>query len=247
MLGVIRIDYRYPPALGDIDHPGSFAYAVHYEVVPGLTFEMCQSGVMSAEVERRFIDAIKHFEQKDVLGITSDCGFMMYFQRLARETTPLPVFLSSLALLPTLTCAYARHEQIAIFTANGESLKPMRGLICEECGVDAQDQRYVIVGCENVPHFEAVALGERVPVDKVKPGIVARAKEVLAAHPSIRAILLECSELPPYSNAMREATGLPVYDAITACDFFVSGVQKNERFEMRPDRQPAVCDGVHEH
>jgi len=40
-LGVIRLDYDYPPAPGDIDCPDSFGYDVHYRVVPGLTFEMC--------------------------------------------------------------------------------------------------------------------------------------------------------------------------------------------------------------
>merc|ERR1719440_1524209 len=43
-LGVIRLDYDYPPAPGDIDCPQSFGYDVFYRVVPGLTFEMCQSG-----------------------------------------------------------------------------------------------------------------------------------------------------------------------------------------------------------
>ena len=49
-LGVIRLDYDYPPAPGDIDHPGSFGYDVFYRVVPGLTFEICQKGVMPPEI-----------------------------------------------------------------------------------------------------------------------------------------------------------------------------------------------------
>ena len=32
---------------------------------------------------------------------------------------------------------------------------------------------------------------------------------------NIRAILLECTELPPYADALRYHTGLPVWDAIT--------------------------------
>jgi len=40
-LGIIRLDYDYPPAPGDIDSELSFAYDVHYKVVPGLTFAMC--------------------------------------------------------------------------------------------------------------------------------------------------------------------------------------------------------------
>ena len=51
-------------------------------------------------------------------------------------------------------------------------------------------------------------------------------------HPDVRAILMECTELPPYSDALRQATGLPVCDAITCCIFFMSGVQDNPRFGL---------------
>jgi hypothetical protein len=74
-----------------------------------------------------------------------------------------------------------------------------------------------------VPGFEAVAVGGKVDTTKVSPGIVQKALDVIKQHPTIRAVLMECTELPPYSDAVRKATGLPVYDAITACDFFVSG------------------------
>ena len=43
-LGVIRLDYDYPPIPGDVDSPDSFSYEVVYRTVPGLTFEMAQSG-----------------------------------------------------------------------------------------------------------------------------------------------------------------------------------------------------------
>ena len=56
---------------------------------------------------------------------------------------------------------------------------------------------------------------------------------MLAAHPDIRAILLECTELPPYADALRHKTGLPVFDAITCCDFFMMGAQDNERFGLQ--------------
>lgn len=41
---------------------------------------------------------------------------------------------------------------------------------------------------------------------------------------------MECTELPPYSDAVRHATGLPVFDAITNCDFFVNSFRDNVRF-----------------
>jgi len=229
-LGVIRLDYDYPPSPGDIDCPGSYAYDVYYRCVPGFTFAMCQSGKMTPDVEKAFIEAIKYFEAKGVSGITGDCGFMMYFQELARKHTNKPVFMSSLAQLPAVTCAYNKNEFIAIFTANGKKLGPMRSLIKEECGVDTDESRYVIVGCEDVDGFEAVADGTKVDVVKTCPGVVAKAQGVIKKYPQIRAFLFECTELPPYSDAVRAATGLPVYDAITACNMMIAGFNDNPLF-----------------
>lgn len=239
-LGVIRLDYDYPPAPGDIDHPGSYSYDVYYRVVPGLTFEKCQNAGINGEnlpedVKKEFIEAI-HFlvNEKKVSGITGDCGFMMWLQGLARQHCHVPIFMSSLCSLPAITCAFGKTEKIAIFTANSETLTPMKDLIKDECGVDPDESRFVIVGCQDVEGFEAVAEGGKVPVAEVTPGMVAKAQAVIAAESEqgtpIRAILMECTELPPYSDALRAATGLPVYDAITNCDFFLDSRMDNPRF-----------------
>ncbi|XP_015765068.1 PREDICTED: dimethlysulfonioproprionate lyase 7-like [Acropora digitifera] len=233
-LGVIRLDYNYEAAPGDIDHPDSFNCDVYYKVVPGLTFDMCKKGVITVEVKKRLEESIKWLvQEKKVNGITGDCGFMMYFQKLARKVTKIPIFMSSLCQLPAVTCGYAENEQIIIMTANGKSLEPMRYLIRDECGVDTQDRRYNIVGCEDVPYFgEAVAKGEKVNTTDAQTGIVKKALEALSKYPQSRAFLLECTELPPYSDAIRFATGLPVYDSITACHFFISGHKDNVRFGL---------------
>jgi len=46
------------------------------------------------------------------------------------------------------------------------------------------------------------------------------------------AFMMECTELPPYSDAVRKETGLPVFDAVTNCDFFINAFKDNERFGM---------------
>jgi hypothetical protein len=222
-LGVIRLDYDYPAAPGDIDHPASYAYDVHYRVVPGFTFTMCMSGKLTPAVEAEFLEAIDELVAKGVSGITGDCGFMMWYQGLARKHTHKPVFMSALAQLPAVTCAYSPSEVILVMTANASTLGPMHDLIRDECGVDTEGKRFEILGCEDVEGFEAVIKGEKVDVLKCTPGIVGKAKAAIAANPAIRAILLECTELPPYADALRHETGLPVYDAITCADFFIMG------------------------
>jgi len=100
------------------------------------------------------------------------------------------------------------------------------------------------VGCQDIDGFEAVALGEKVDVEKVTPGMVAKAKEVLAKDPDLRCLMLECTELPPYSDALRKETKLPVYDAITCANMFMAGFHDNPRFGIQEWQD--VWDGTQE-
>ena len=106
-------------------------------------------------------------------------------------------------------------------------------------------KRFHIIGCEDIDGFEAVALGEKVDTVKVEPGMVKLAKECLVRFPLARAFLFECTELPPYSDAVRQACGLPVFDAITNCDFFMMSFRDNDRFGMNDWQK--VWDGVQDH
>ena len=92
-LGVIRLDYDYPAAVGDVDHPDSYHYPVIYRVVPRLTFQMAQSGQLTLAVAVELDRAIQWLDQEaDVNAITGDCGFMLWFQDRVRKLTSLPVF-----------------------------------------------------------------------------------------------------------------------------------------------------------
>ena len=109
-LGVIMLDYDYEPAIGDIDHPASFAYPVVYRKVPGLTFGLCQEGGHSAEIMEEFKDAVKYLEAQGCAAITGDCGFMYWYQEAARTVTHKPMLLSSLCQLPAVTVAFGPEE-----------------------------------------------------------------------------------------------------------------------------------------
>jgi hypothetical protein len=171
-LGIIRLDYNYPASPGDIDHPGSFGYPVVYRVVPGLTFQMAQSGELTEEVDKEFENAIRYLaDEKKCCAITGDCGFMFWFGKRARAFTTVPVMLSALIQLPTITSVLCKEtDRVLIVTANVKSLEPMKPFLNESSGLlDCQGQmkpllnevsglldhqeHYIYVGCEDVPHF----------------------------------------------------------------------------------------------
>lgn len=49
---------------------------MHYRVVPGLTFAMCQSGILTPPVKAEFAAAVRHLDDvKHVSAITGDCAY----------------------------------------------------------------------------------------------------------------------------------------------------------------------------
>ncbi len=239
-LGVIRLDYDYPPILGDVDFPGSFGFPVEYEVIEGLTFEMCQKGELDDTIRKRLQAGIRRLEQRKVAGISGDCGFMMQYQDFVRKQTDLPVFMSSIIFAPVILPMLGPSDKVAILTANSVALNPALPGMLDAIGLKGQEDRFVVVGCQDVPGFEAVAEGRKVDPVKVGPGIEEIARRTLVEHPEVKAFIYECTELGAYGNRVRAATGLPVFDAITLLDFFHLSVRKDERLAGPADTRTGV-------
>ena len=101
--------------------------------------------------------------------------------------------------------------------------------------------RFVIVGCENVAHFGTeVATGKAIDLPRAAPGLVQLARKAVRDHPKLRGILLECSQMPPFSGVLRDATGLPTWDATHAIALFHDGWEQNPRIpKIRRKRRTA--------
>merc|ERR1711972_761474 len=187
---------------------------------------------MNHKVQVEFVNAVRWLEAQGCCGITGDCGFMMAFQPIAREVATVPCFMSSMVQCPMVSVAFDKYDKILILTANSKTLKPQKDALLNHCGFDVDETRFVIAGCQDIPGFDAVEKGEKVDVEFVTPGMVKMVQGIQKQQPAIRAILLECTELPPYADALRKEIGLPVWDAITCCDFFVSSRKDNPRFGL---------------
>ena len=47
----------------------------------------------------------------------------------------------------------------------------------------------------------------------------------MARHPEVGAIVLECTNMPPYAAAVQAAIGLPVYDIYSMITWFHAGLR----------------------
>jgi Asp/Glu/hydantoin racemase len=48
---------------------------------------------------------------------------------------------------------------------------------------------------------------------------------LVTRHPDVGAIVLECTNMPPYAAALRDALGLPVYDIYSMISWFHAGLR----------------------
>lgn len=59
---------------------------------------------------------------------------------------------------------------------------------------------------------------------------VAVARRLVRNHPDVGAIVIECTNLVPFSPLVHKATGLPVFDLVTLSDMVYDAVTVPERF-----------------
>ena len=58
--------------------------------------------------------------------------------------------------------------------------------------------------------------------------VLAAGEDLLALHPALDAILLECTNLPPYKAALARHLGRPVYDCLDWLRMIASGEAKGD-------------------
>ena len=144
-------------------------------------------------------------------------------KKLASELD-VPVFLSSLLQIPFITHLIGDHAKLGVITADSKSLNAE---LLAAVGVD-NAAHLVISGLEDRQPFYQFAIEESGALDAeaVENEVVTVARNMVADHPQIRAMLLECSLLPPYGAAVQAAVNLPVFDYITMINFVFSAVVK---------------------
>merc|ERR1719210_362413 len=169
-------------------------------------------GQLVMDTKRNFRKTVMALESEGAELILGDCGFLIYYQEDCRKVTQRALtLLSSLAALPIILQFQVEGKKTLILTANADSLKPLMTGVMMIVGFrvtelwtdyfDVKDWRGV------KKFFEPLVKAERVPVDEVKPDLELWFKEPINFEPKdYYAVLLECTEMPPYRNDIVEWT-----------------------------------------
>ena len=213
-IGILILDASYPCVPGNVGNASTFSFPVRYEKVQGASIDRLLNK-QDSELATPFIQAARNLRDHGVKAITGACGFMAFFQQEVAASVDIPVFLSSLLQIPFIH--QITGKKVGIITANASCLTPKH---FQATGIP-QSLPMVIAGMENQTEFREAVLEEKGSLDssKIEQEVVQVAKELVASNPDVGAILLECSDLPPYAKAIQKEVDLPVFDFFTMINY----------------------------
>lgn len=217
-VGVIMLDTRFPRPPGDIGNPETFGGQAIYEIVPGAEANrVVRAGAPDPALLAPFVAARDRLVAAGAGLVATSCGFLVRFQDKLAAGCPVPVVASSLVALPELA---ARHGRVGVITIHAARLTP-EYLAAAGAAADTP-----VEGVESGRELAQKLLGDAPELD-----LAAAARDVVEAGlrlqarvPGLAAVLLECTNMPPYRAALAAALGLPVFDILTVLEARAPGL-----------------------
>lgn len=216
-VGILVIEGYFPRLPGAIGNATTFPFPVLHRVVEGATGtrtvrelgELDPGDPRYRAAVEPWIEGAQALEREGVRGISTSCGFASVFQEEMAASVDVPVFATSLLLVPMIERAFKRGGRIGILTADSRMLGPGH---FEGAGIDPGT--VVVRGLENGPVFEAMAYHDQheLDVDALEAEVVDAARSLFDSGERVDAILLECSLFPPFAAAVQAAVQRPVFD-----------------------------------
>lgn len=195
---------------GNSTNPASYPFPVKLVEVKGANVET----VITHPSQELLTDMIALATDLAAYGgiraITTSCGFNAVFQAALSSAVPVPVFTSALLQVPFVQQIIGRDRTVAVITANSSALSEDH---LRACGI-TEDMNVKIFGLETAAEWKKIFDQPDQPfdIDAVGKEIEGLATAAVRSNPDIGAIVLECTDLPPYAARIRRAVRLPVFD-----------------------------------
>jgi len=227
-VGILQLPANIPMLPGDVGNPTTFDFPVLYELIEEIDPFWVLADKPHPVVMKKVIAACKRLTMQGVTTIIGNCGFFANYQPEVAESLDVGVtyFNGSLMQLPMILTSVGANKKVGVLTASKKLLMPSPAL--KYSGVSDEDMnRIVVYGNEDGKEMLKVT-GEtgRFNPKKLEKELVDLAKKMVKENPDVGAIVLECTEFPPYAHAIQDAVRLNIWDFVTMTKFMHAGAMQ---------------------
>jgi Asp/Glu/hydantoin racemase len=220
-LGILMLEARFPRIPGDMGNATTWPFPVLYHVVRGASPEKVVLHAARGLLPD-FIAGSKELVHLGAEAITTNCGFLSLYQRELAAAAGVPVATSSLMQVPWVQATLPPGRRVGVVTISAAALSP------EHLAAAGVPLDTPIAGTENGRElFRVLVKAETDDMDiaAAERDVVDAGKALVARHPDVGAIVLECTNMPPYAAAVQAATAVPVYDIYSMISWFHAGLR----------------------
>jgi hypothetical protein len=215
-IGILMLDSTFERFNGDIGNARTWPFPVQYKIVPGAVPNKVVDTLNNRDLFGRFAEAADALIAEGVDGITTTCGFLALYQQELAAHCSVPVATSALLQVPMVARMLPKGRRVVILTFSAEHLTVDH---LKAVGVDPDTP---VVGMPATSEFQrSIREGDTtVPFEVLKGEVLDTAERMLAADPSIGAIVCECTNISPYSYDINRRLGVPLFDMVTLVHWF---------------------------
>lgn len=201
------LETRFARPRGDIGNAGTFDGGALFETVRAATVDRVLRGdARDPALAGSFRAARDRLVARGARMITTSCGLLVFHQDSLARDCPVPFTASSLFQVPLRQRQFGRVGVIGL----------LRGSITPAHLAAAGVGGGVPVGAlDDDAHLLSVLRADDpdLPIDKARAeaDLVAAGRALMTEAPDLRALVLECTNLPPYKDALQAALGVPVF------------------------------------
>jgi Asp/Glu/hydantoin racemase len=213
---------------GDVGNATTYSFPVTYQVVRDFPMDALKTDRLRDYAEL-FVAAARELEEAGCKAITAGCGFLALLQPVLAEAVNVPVFASALIQVPLVYAMLRRDQKVGIITASGEALTERH---YNAVGWSSEQVPIRVIGVEEEParRFNYRNLRRHVKepeaIAEAEAGMVWLARELVERDPSIGAIVFECTNMPPFADAVQRAVNRPVFDIVTLVNMVYESVTR---------------------
>ncbi|ORY24760.1 hypothetical protein BCR39DRAFT_545807 [Naematelia encephala] len=234
-LGVLQLKTTFPRPPGDVGNPESWGdIPVVIRIVEEAVGSIVVGGGWGIELVDAFVrEGKRMMEEENCVAFVTSCGFLATMHPFLVERLPM-MGTSSLIQVGWLQNQFFpgpdSYRSVGVITFKRSALT-----VKHLTSVGGHPDTPVYGLPESDDPKEAIfkgVLAETIPYDHegMEKEVTDAAKALIRDFPTIKAIVLECTNMPPFSYAVQKATGRNVWDVLTLGKWLMNGaVTKSHR------------------